>query len=80
MHATGTELGLLRGERGRRALEQAARRLPADEGDVDLRYLLMTELEVTDAAPVVVRRFTRTADERADAVRRDRGLALREPR
>ena len=56
----------------------AVRRLPAHERDVDLRHLVVAELQVTDAAPVVVRRFARAANERADAAGRDCGLALRE--
>ena len=53
-------------------------RLPAREGDVDLGDLVVAELEVADAAAVVVRGLAGAADERADAVGHDRGLAFGE--
>ena len=52
--AARAELDLVGGELLGRSFERAAGRLAAAEGDVDLRDLVVAELEVADAAAVVL--------------------------
>src|SRR5262245_23489064 len=73
----GAELGLVGDQVRGRSFEVAERRLAAHERHVDLRDLVVAELQVAHAAPVVVRRLARAPDLRADRVRHDGSLALR---
>ena len=57
LDATGAELDLVASELDRRAFEVTVGRLPAEEGDVDLRHLVLAELQVAQAASVVVSRI-----------------------
>src|SRR5207253_415402 len=57
-------------ERGGRWLEDAVGRLPAHEHHVDARNLVVAELDVTHAAPVVLRTAGRASPDRGDAIGR----------
>src|SRR5580700_1386423 len=68
LDAAGAEVDLVDGESVRRTLEATNGCLSLHEGDLDLRHLVVPEIEVANATPVVLRRRAGASDQCTDLI------------